>query len=104
MRQFWSMVANLLANFYPEFELGRKEALFGDAKTAGDSVLNTILSLARYFIWKQKFTSKKLDEIDFILYIKDHLSLIFNCKKITGKEGQFLKEWEIILEHFQVLN
>ena len=104
VRQFWSMVANLLANFYPEFELGRKEALFGDAKTAGDSVLNTILSLARYFIWKQKFTSKKLDEIDFILYIKDHLSLIFNCKKITGKEGQFLKEWEIILEHFQVLN
>ena len=96
------MVANLLANFYPKFVLGRKEALFGDANSTGDSVFNTMLLLSRYFIWKQKFTSKELDEVNFINYANDHLSLIYNCKKITGKEALFLTDWAVLLDHFQV--
>ena len=97
------MVANSLANFYPKLVLGKKEALFGDPNSAGDSVFNTMLLLSRYFIWKHKFTSKELDEVNFINYVKEQLSLIYNCKKITGKEVQFLTDWAVLLEHFQVL-
>ena len=71
VREFWLMVANFLSNFYPNFILGRKEALFGDNNSSGSSAINTILLLARYFIWKQKFTKKDLDEVLFINYLSD---------------------------------
>ena len=77
VQEFWCMITNLVRNFLPKFQLGRKEALFGDQNSPGSSVVNTILILSRYFIWKQKFTSKKLDEVTFINYMRDHLLIIF---------------------------
>ena len=103
VRQFWIMVTNMFSNFYPNFILGRKEAIFGHSDSGGDSVFNTLLILSRYFIWKKKFTSKILDEIDYINYIKDQLELIYSCKKNKEKQIEFLKEWEVILDHFQAV-
>jgi hypothetical protein len=102
VRQFWSMVGNLFSNFYPNFVLGRKEAIFGHSGSEGDSIFNTILILSRYFIWKQKFTSKRLDEVDYINYIRGQLELIYFCKIANEKIDGFRKDWESILEHFQV--
>ena len=96
------MIANFISNFYPSFSLGRKEALFGDEKSAGDSVVNTILVLARGFIWKHKFTSKELDEVNFINFTRDQLFTICNCQKLKGKMSEFWLEWQAILDHFQV--
>ena len=96
------MVANFFSNFYPKFELGMKEAIFGHCFSGGDSVFNTLLILSRYFIWKQKFTTKRLDEVDFINFIKTQLELIYSCKKVIEKQIEFIKEWEAILDHFQV--
>ena len=103
VQQFWTMITNLISNFYPQFVLGRKEALFGAAHLKGDSVINTLLILARYFIYQQKFTSKQLDEVNFINYAQNHLHIIYSCKKIQNQEIKFLKDWGIILEHFQVV-
>ena len=90
------MITNLVRNFLPKFQLGRKEALFGDQNSPGSSVVNTILILSRYFIWKQKFTSKKLDEVTFINYMRDHLLIIFRVQKLKIKEVDFL------IDHFLI--
>ena len=102
VREFWLMVANFLSNFYPNFILGRKEALFGDNNSSGNSVINTILLLARYFIWKQKFTKRDLDEVLFINYLSDQISLIHQCKIVTEKEAKFVEHWDKILLHFEI--
>ena len=102
VREFWNMIANLISNFFPSFSLGRKEALFGDEKSAGDSILNTILILSRGFIWQQKFTSKELDEVNFLNFTRGHLFTISNCQKLKGKESEFWMDWKVILDHFQV--
>ena len=81
VNQFWSMISNLISNFF-KFFLGEKEALFGAENLAGDSPINTILVLARYFIYQQKFTNKNLDEVNFINYVKSHLNIIYHCKII----------------------
>ena len=96
------MVSNLITNFFPKFSLGRKEALFGASNLKGDSVINTLLILARYFIFQQKFVSKELDEVNFINYVSKQLSLIYYCKSFKNKLLEFIKEWDVILDHFQV--
>ena len=103
VREFWDMIANLIANFDQKFALGRKEALFGHAQSGGETALNTILALARYFIWKQKFTTKILDEVNFINFTHAQLQTIFDCQKLKNSENNFLKDWYVWLDHFQVV-
>ena len=103
VQQFWEMVANLITNFYPTFTLGEKEAIFGAEKYQGDSVINTLLILARYFIYQQKFTNKELDEVNFINYTQKHLYLIYHCKKLQNKVIKFTLEWDKLLDHFQII-
>ena len=103
VQQFWEMVANLISNFYPKFLLGKREAIFGAVNCKGDSVINTILFLARYFIYQQKFTSKELDEVNFINFVKKQLLIIYHCKKLQNRELEFIREWDDILDHFQVI-
>ena len=103
VQQFWEMVANLISNFYPKFLLGKREAIFGAVNCKGDSVINTILILARYFIYQQKFTSKELDEVNFINFVKKQLLIIYHCKKLQNRELEFIREWDDILDHFQVI-
>ena len=43
--EFWEMVGNILNFYFPDFRLGRKEAIFGDSKSNGDSVINTMILL-----------------------------------------------------------
>ena len=104
VQQFWQMISNCITNFFPTFVLNRKEAIFGHVGSNGDSPINTILALARYFIYQQKFTTKELDEVRFLLYMRDHLEIIQRVKKSKNQEGKFLQEWKDILAHFQVMN
>ena len=99
---FWQMVGNTISNYYPEFVLGRREAIFGYANEKGTSPLNTILILSRYFIYQQKFNKKLLDDVHYINFIKDQLSLIYNVQKNKNKEIDFIKDWKFFLEHFDV--
>ena len=92
----------MLQNFFPGFVLGRREAIFGHSGSEGDSTFNTILMLSRYFIWRNKFTTKQLDEINYINYIKDQLELIYQCKIIKEKKIKFLEDWKALLEHFEI--
>ena len=66
VRDFWEMVGNILTSYFPNFILGRKEAIFGEIKSRGDSVINTVILLAKQFPWRQKFGSKNIDELQFI--------------------------------------
>ena len=104
VQEFWQMVENSITNFHPNFVLNRKEAIFGDVDSLGDSAINTLLALARYFIYQQKFTSKGLDEVRFMLYLRDHLEIIYRAKKAKNQLSSFLRDWREILVHFQVID
>ena len=43
VRGFWSIVGTILTTYFPEFNLGRKEAIFGNVKSKGSSVINTMI-------------------------------------------------------------
>ena len=102
VRDFWTMVENILGAYYPQFKLGKKEAIFGDINTSPDSAINTMLLLAKQFIWRQKFGSKTLDEISFIIYMKNELNFLYQTMDFKGEKNNFLREWDAILEHFEV--
>ena len=102
VREFWTMVENVLKNYFPEFNLGIKEAIFGDIKSKGNSTINTVLIMAKQFIWRQKFSSKTLDELTYILYMKNELKFLKEIKEYRGEKSQFYTEWADILSHFDV--
>ena len=88
VKEFWNMIKNCISNFFPEYILQRKDAIFGHVGSRGDSPINTILALARFFIYQQKFTSKELDEVKFLNYMKDHLEIIYLAKVNKGRLQQ----------------
>ena len=96
------MVENILKNYFPHFNLGRKEAIFGDTNSKGDSVINTILLLAKQFIWKEKFGTKELDEIKYILYMKKELNFLIETMNFKGELTIFINDWANILQHFDI--
>ena len=102
VQEFWDIVGNILKNCNPTFKLGRKEAIFGDMDTGFNSVENTVLLLSREFIWVQKFTSKKLDIIMYINFMKRELAQLFELVQIKNKTNEFLKCWLQILDFFEV--
>ena len=106
VQNFWNIIKNTIFNFYPRFVFGAKEAIFGSSELCGGSAINTLLILARYFIYQQKFTSKELDEVKFINYAKEQFTLIVNARKFKNKnkmeETEFTQDWIIFLDHYQV--
>ena len=102
VRDFWTMVGNVLKNYFPEFNLGKKEAIFGDINSKGNSIINTVLIMAKQFIWRQKFSSKTLDELTYILYMKNELKFLIEIKEYRGEKSQFCTEWADLLYHFDV--
>ena len=102
VQEFWDIVGNILKNCNPTFKLGRKEAIFVDMDTGFNSVENTVLLLSREFIWVQKFTSKKLDIIMYINFMKRELAQLFELVQIKNKTNEFLKCWLQILDFFEV--
>ena len=103
VRDFWVMVGNTLNIYYPQFKLGRKEAIFGDINSGGDSVINTVLLISKQFIWRQKFGSKSLDELTFILYMKSELNLLLEIINHKNENNQsFYEDWAEILLHFDI--
>ena len=102
VQDFWVMISNILTFYFPKFKLNKKEAIFGDITTNGDSVINTILFLARQFIYKQKFTSKTLDEVIYINYMKQELKFLHHVHLIKGESVRFMQEWSRIFDHFEV--
>ena len=91
VQEFWNLIKNCISHCYPEFMLQHKEAIFGNVGSSGDSVINTILALVRYFIYQQKFTSKELDEIKFLNYMRDHLEIIYQTKVNKNHKRNFLE-------------
>ena len=102
VRDFWTMVGNILCYYYPQFKLGRKEAIFGDIKTKGNSIINTVLLLGKQFIWRQKFGSKSLDELSYIIFMKNELNFLLETMTFRGKKLEFYNDWKEILLHFEV--
>ena len=77
-------------------------APFGDARAEENNVVNTILALSRQFIYRQKFTSKSLDEIPFINYMKSELKLLYNVHVLKEKSVELIDLWADIFTHFEV--
>ena len=102
VREFWGMVGNILEIYFPNFTLGKKEAIFGDIKSAGDSVINTMLLLAKQFIWREKFGSKNIDEATYISFMRRELGFLQENMNFKGRGIKFRTDWSDILEHFNV--
>ena len=102
VRDFWTMVGNILSNYFPQFKLGKKEAIFGDYNSKGNSVINTLILLAKQFIWIQKFGSKLLCEVEFINFMRKELNILQEVMKFKGEYPEFYTEWVEILRHFEV--
>ena len=96
------MIDNFLNFYFPEFILGMKEEIFGDVKSKSNSAINTILTFGREFIWMQKFTSKNINELQYIIYMRKKLELLLHTMDFRGVKNDFLSEWSAILEHFEV--
>ena len=102
VREFWGLVGNILETYFPNFTLGRKEAIFGDIKSSGDSVINTMLLLAKQFLWREKFGSKNIDEATYISFMRRELGFLLENMDFKGNGIKFRKDWINILEHFNV--
>ena len=96
------MVGNILTSYYPNFKLGQKEAIFGDITSKGDSVTNTMILLAKQFLWRQKFKSKIINEFQFKIYMKAELSFLLKTMEFKEKGLEFRREWVKILQHFEL--
>ena len=96
------MVGNFLTSYFPDFKLGRKEAIFGDVRTKGNSIINTILLLSKQFLWKQKFGSKNINELQFIIFMKQELKSLLEIMEFKGEKHKFCDEWGEILQHFEI--
>ena len=103
VRELWNIVENILVSFFPDFRLGMKEAIFGDYNSKGNSVINTIILLAKHFIWIQKFSAKNLNELHYKLFMKKELYLLLKVMQEKNLREKFENEWANILEHFGVL-
>ena len=80
-----------------------KEAIFGNHKSKGNSVINTVILLTKHFIWTQKFGAKNLNELHYRLYMKKELNLLLNVMQLKHQREKFENDWVHILEHFRVL-
>ena len=79
-----------------------KEAIFGDYTSKGNSVVNTLIMLAKQFIWNQKFGSKSLGELEYILFMRKELSFLKDIAEFKGEFAEFYTDWVEILQHFEM--
>ena len=101
VRDFWEMVGNILTSYYPNFKLNQKEAIFGDINSKGDSVINTLILLAKQFLWRQKFGSKKVNELQYIMFMRRELPLLEKLLEFKGNDS-FCQEWVPIFQYFEI--
>ena len=98
VNSFWANIGNFLRSIFPNIELSKREALFGDMMSKPDSIINTILLLSRHYIWKQKFTSGRLMWDRYIQYLKEELTLIYCVMKFQNEPEKVRNLWGPILE------
>ena len=75
---------------------------FGHYKSRGNSVINTMILLAKQFIWTEKFGRKDLNELHYILFMQKELKLLLDTMQFGGKNDTFCLEWTEIFQHFEV--
>ena len=102
VKEFWATVSNFLNNFSNNVNLGKKEAIFGDLNDKAESLVNTIIALSKYFVWTQKFTSKKLDEAHYFLYLKKELTTISFLLKSKYDPPTYSKKWDQVFNFFGI--
>ena len=85
---FWTEANNILRIFLPGCNIGAKEAIFGDQISNYFSVFNTFLTWSRWFIWSNKFSSKRLDFISYSDFLSNeiiNLNLTMKKRSINSK-------------------
>ena len=102
VRDFWTRVENILNIFFPEFKLDKKEAIFGDCKSKGNSIINTILIFSKKFIWRQKFGSKNLSALQYKIFMQNELKFLLDTMQYRENIDNFHFEWFDILHFFGI--
>ena len=101
VKNFWVFIETFLQNFHPSFTLGMKEAILGDIRYELNSSINTILVWSREFIWKSKFGARKLDEIDYLKFIKGEYDNMILCLKLKNVPLENICSWASLITFFE---
>ena len=100
VNHFWLEVEVFLNIFYPSFFLSKRKAIFGDKEA--DIVVNTILLWSKRFLWVQKFTTKKLNIVAYIKFLKNNLRELMLIWQLKNKFYDFMRLWGKLLEYFEI--
>ena len=84
VRDFWEISFQHIIITYPNISLGRKEAIFGDINSKVDSVINILILSAKQFL-ETKIWIKNINELQFILYMRDKINFSGKSNGIYGK-------------------
>ena len=102
VREFWTLVNDILKELTPTFQLKQKEALFTYANSPSWSALNTVLSLSRYFIWIKKFGNKKLDVLSYKNFMRTEIWYSAKVHKKRFNDGILPEDWIWVCNTFGV--
>ena len=102
VKHFWTLVAKFLVNFSPDFVMDKSKAVFGDTDSTPDSVVNTVLIWGRSFIWKEKFTQKKLSEACFLSHVNSEIGQLKEIVKSSKIPAELISAWVPVLRYFNI--
>ena len=98
VRQFWFSIEIFLNLFFPSYKLNKKKAIFGD--TESDKVINMILMWGKRYIWRQKFTTRRLDMATFHDFLKYKVNELMRIMQFKIKLDEFLERWGKIVNFY----
>ena len=99
INNFWKELSNkFLVYLRLPFNFTKLNILFGIHDQPMDSVENTIILIAKRFIWKEKFSNSRPNYNAFVGYLMYHLETMKMISVIKNKEVDFDGQWGNIVE------
>ena len=95
VQTLWQTIKAWLGTLNFEVSFDRTSLLFGNHSEDSSSVENYVILVAKYFIWKAKFTNKDLSIELFKKYLKSKLDDLKNAYAYSDKVDKF-EQWNSI--------
>ena len=94
VKEFWLAMKNWLRIQANVIHLTIKNVIF--SKQENNELLNYILLLGKYFIYKTKFLANSIRLENFIIYLKRKYQNEKYISKIHNKQNKFQAKWSLL--------